>query len=594
MNASWEKGEKRPRAKERGRDLLEKLRGKIWAFEDRLTVREQIALATAGLCLFVSFAIAFGAAYVGRQEAARLIGREMIQISDTTSDRMDRYFSSVYHRVHSYTRFDGIRSAASTDPQKLRPTFDRLNSAFSDYSWLAFVSPEGLVLAASDGFREGEIVTEESWFLKGLQGPTVDDAPDFTALADALNKGADIAVPFVKFAFPVYNYDNKLAGVLVAAVHWREIEDIRKAMERSGDEVVVITRSGEVLFGSKELRERYPSDRIAALRQQKHGIFIDETASEQTLSGYAAMDGHRDFPGMGWGVITRRKTEVAFAATHQMFWTIVGIGTLVAILGIFISGMIANRISRPINQLAKAADRIGRENGISSLPRLRGSAEVIDLSASLRSLLLRIGFVERLTQMTEAKAAEEAKKFESDLEILRKLAETDPLTNLLNRRAFMDTAADSMRYFQRYGRPIAMLVIDIDHFKLVNDRYGHAAGDAAIRRVGELVAQTLRETDKVARFGGEEFVVLLREVSEQEAHDLAERIRLIIAEARTHFDGKEIAITISIGCSSITAHDRDIEELIERADRALYAAKAAGRNCIRLAPAPAARQTEAA
>ncbi len=106
--------------------------------------------------------------------------------------------------------------------------------------------------------------------------------------------------------------------------------------------------------------------------------------------------------------------------------------------------------------------------------------------------------------------------------------------------------------------------------------------------------QTLRETDKVARFGGEEFVVLLREVDEHGAHELAERIRLIIADARTPFDGKEIAITISIGCAAITGHDRDIEELIERADRALYAAKAAGRNCVRLSPAPVARKTRAA
>lgn len=556
-------------------------------------MREQIALGTAGLCLFVSLAIAFGAAYVGRQEAVRLIGREMIQISEITSDRIDRYFYSIYNRVGAYTKFEQIRAMASSEPQKLRATFDRLKT-FSDFSWLAFVSTDGVILAASEGLRQGELVTEESWFLKGLQGPTIDDAPDFAALTDALRSGADIAVPFVKFAFPMLDSDGRTIGVLVASVHWREIEEIRTAMQRAGDEIVIVTRSGEVLFGSKDVRVRYPSDRIEALRAKKHGVFVDETASGHTLSGYAAMDGHREFPGMGWGVIARRNTDVAFAATHQMFWTIVGIGTVVAILGIFLSGIIANRVSRPIYQLAKAADRIGRENEATSLPRLRGSAEVIHLSASLRSLLLRIGFVERLTQAAEAKAAEEAKKFESDLASLRRLAETDPLTNLLNRRAFVESAADAMRYYQRYARPIAMLVIDIDHFKLVNDKHGHAAGDAVIRRVGELVAQTLRETDKVARFGGEEFVVLLREVNEHEAHELAERIRLIIAEAHTPFDGKDIAITISIGCAAITAHDRDIEELIERADRALYAAKAAGRNCIRLAPAPAARETQAA
>ncbi len=551
-------------------------------------MREQIALGTAVLCLFVSFAIAFGAAHVGRAEASRLISREMIQISETASDRMDRYFYGVYHRVRSYTNFDVIRSAISSDPKKLRPSFDRLNASFSDFTWLAFVNKEGVVVVASDGLHENEVVAEQGWFLRALQGPAIDAAPDLDALEEAIRLGKDVAVSFVKFAFPVFNYNNELAGVLVAAIHWREVEEIRSAMERNGDQLVVVTRGGEVMLGSKDLRTRYRSAQIEALRRARHDVFLDGTGPSEVLSGYALMDGHRDFPGMGWGVIARRNTEVAFAATRQMFWTIVGIGTVVAILGILLAGVIASRVSGPIHELTKAADRIGRENGVTSLPRLRGSSEVIHLSTSLRSLLLRIGFVERLTQEAEAKAAQEAKKFANDIASLRKLAETDPLTNLMNRRAFMAAAADAMRYYQRYNRSIATLIVDIDHFKRVNDDHGHAAGDAVIRRIGELIAQTLRETDKVARFGGEEFVVLLREVSEHDAHELAERIRLVIAESAIPFDGKELGVTVSIGCAAITSHDRDIEELIERADRALYAAKAAGRNCIRLAPPEAA------
>lgn len=588
------RGIRTTRSGDTGPNLLAKLQGKVWAFEDRLTVREQIALATTALCLFVSFAIAFGAAYVGRQETTRLISREMIQISETASDRMDRHFQQVFHRVQSYTKFDLIRSAASSDPKVLRSSFDRLNASFPDYTWLAFVSKDGRILVASDGDREDENVAEEAWFLKALQGPAIEDAPDFTALERAVRNRKDETITFVKFAFPVYNYSNELAGVLVAAIHWREIEEIRSAMERDGDQLVVVTRSGEVLLGSKDYRARYPSAQIAELRKAKHQVFVDHGPSGEVLSGYALMDGHRDFPGMGWGVIARRSGDVAFAAARQMFWTIVGIGTVVAIFGILLAGVIAKRVAGPIHQLTKAADRIGRENGATTLPRLRGSAEVIHLSTSLRSLLLRIGFVERLTQEAEQKAAEEARKFADDIASLRKLAETDPLTNLLNRRAFMEAGADAMRYFQRYARPIATLVIDIDHFKRVNDEHGHAAGDTVIRRAGELIAQTLRETDKVARFGGEEFVVLLREVSEQDAHVLAERIRLVIAESTIPFDGKDLGVTVSIGCAAVSGHDRDVEELIERADRALYTAKSAGRNCIRIAPSPADKKTRAA
>ncbi len=578
--------------KKEGADVFARLRNKIWTFEDRLSVREQIALATVALCLLISFVIAFGAAYVARQEAIRLIGREMVQISETAADRMDRHFQNVYHRVRSYTYFDNVRSAASGDPKQLRSSFDRLNASFPDFTWLAFVTKDGVVAAASDGQREDEVVAKEPWFVRGLQGPAIHEEPDFAGLEQAVRAGNDTPVAFVKFSFPVYNYDNELAGVLVATVHWREIEDIRHAMEQNGDELIVVTKAGKVLLGSKGLRANYRVDEVEKLNRDKHGVLTDGEA--QMLSGYSVLDGHRDYPGTGWGIIARRNTAVAFAAAQRMFWTIVGFGTVVAIFGIIVAGMIANRVSRPIRELTSAADRIGRDNGVTSLPRLRGSSEVIHLSTSLRSLMLRLGFVERLTQAAEAKAAEEAKRFADDIASLRKLAETDPLTNLMNRRAFMATGADAMRYYQRYGRPIATLVVDIDHFKRFNDDYGHAAGDAVIRRTGELIAQTLRETDKVARFGGEEFVVLLREVNEHEAHELAERIRLIVEESRTSFDGKELAVTVSIGCAAITGHDRDVEELIERADRALYAAKAAGRNCIRLAPVPQSRNTRAA
>lgn len=555
-----------------------------------MTVREQIAIATAGLCLVVSFVIAFAAAYVGRIEAMRLISREMIQISETTSDRIDRYFQGVYHRVQSYTQFDNVRTLGPTEPDKLRGLFDRLHSSFADYTWLAFVTKDGMVAAASNGRREQESVAAESWFQRALQGPVVQDYLEFAELDAEMRTQSGSAVRFVKFAFPVRGKDGAIAGVLVANIHWREPEEIRSTMMRGGDEIVIVARDGEVLLGPKALRTKYPAVQVAELRRGKFGVFVEDTSDGEMLSGFAAMDGHREFPGLGWAVISRRPTAVAFAPVKQMFWTIVGIGTIVAMLGVAFAGVIANRISRPIRALTQAADRIGRDNELTMLPRQRGSQEVIHLSTSLRSLLLRLGFVEQLSQ----KAAQDARKFEDDIASLRKLAETDPLTNLLNRRAFMESASDAMRYFQRYGRPIAMLVLDIDHFKHVNDNHGHAAGDAVIRRIGQLIAQTIRETDKVARFGGEEFVVLLREVDEQAAHDLAERIRLIVAEGATQFDGKDIPVTISVGCAAITANDRDVEELIERADRALYSAKASGRNCVRLAAAPASRQTRAA
>jgi diguanylate cyclase (GGDEF)-like protein len=197
---------------------------------------------------------------------------------------------------------------------------------------------------------------------------------------------------------------------------------------------------------------------------------------------------------------------------------------------------------------------------------------------ALRALLRRIGLAEQKTREAELRASEGVEQYLHDIKLLREMANTDPLTGLMNRRAFLAAANDAFEYFMRYQRQIATLVVDIDHFKAVNDTHGHAAGDAAIKRVGELITDSLRATDKVARFGGEEFVVLLREVDEQGARELGARIRERVAAEPVGYGGIEIRLTVSIGVTCADKTDRDIQDTVERADRALYMAKNTGRN----------------
>jgi diguanylate cyclase (GGDEF)-like protein len=185
---------------------------------------------------------------------------------------------------------------------------------------------------------------------------------------------------------------------------------------------------------------------------------------------------------------------------------------------------------------------------------------------------------ERRVVEAEQEAAQQAQRHALDVEELRRIADTDPLSGLPNRRAFLASAEEAFAYYKRYGRSIGVLVVDIDHFKQVNDRFGHAAGDAVIREVGRRIAETVRGTDRVARFGGEEFVVLLREIGADDIRGLAERMRATVREAVTAFEGRSIPVTISIGAAVVDPGDRDIQDLIERADLALYGAKADGRD----------------
>lgn len=193
---------------------------------------------------------------------------------------------------------------------------------------------------------------------------------------------------------------------------------------------------------------------------------------------------------------------------------------------------------------------VGRDS-TDMLPRLRGSREVVELSNALRSLQLRIGFAEQQTAEAEMRAADEAQKFSHDLAVLRSLAETDALTRLLNRRSFLAFASDAMDHYRRYGRSFAVLMLDIDHFKSINDSLGHVAGDAVIAWVAGEIAGAIRPSDKAGRFGGEEFIVLLHEVSVDGAQETAERIRREVAASPASFNDNDLFVTLSIGVALV-------------------------------------------
>ncbi len=161
---------------------------------------------------------------------------------------------------------------------------------------------------------------------------------------------------------------------------------------------------------------------------------------------------------------------------------------------------------------------------------------------------------------------------------LRQLAITDGLTQVANRRHFDERIQEEVDRSQRYGRPLVLLLLDIDHFKKVNDTYGHPAGDAVLRRVADICRASIRALDLVARFGGEEFAILLPETDIPGALQLAERIREDIAALPVTYGPNTIQVTASLGVAATENGDRSSEQLLKAADEMLYAAKQGGRN----------------
>ncbi len=163
------------------------------------------------------------------------------------------------------------------------------------------------------------------------------------------------------------------------------------------------------------------------------------------------------------------------------------------------------------------------------------------------------------------------------------LASTDSLTSLKNRRAFIEAGEQLIAEQQRHGLGLAALVLDIDHFKRINDLHGHHVGDQAIRRVAEAMSSALRDTDAIGRIGGEEFAVLMPQTSRKTAGIVAERIRQTVAALKIGvIEGGPLQMTISIGVAAADMQ-MSLDTLLMRADSALYRAKVAGRNRIEFA-----------
>lgn len=177
----------------------------------------------------------------------------------------------------------------------------------------------------------------------------------------------------------------------------------------------------------------------------------------------------------------------------------------------------------------------------------------------------------------------ERKRMETDL---RTLATMDALTGIYNRRTIIEIGNNEFARCNRYGQPLSLLMLDIDHFKHVNDTYSHAVGDQALRQLAAECSELLRSIDSLGRLGGEEFLVILPQTNLGDAQIAAERLRQTVAGQPIQCDGLSFNITISIGVSDCCPNDVDIETAIHRADIAMYRAKENGRNRVEVEPCP--------
>lgn len=204
-----------------------------------------------------------------------------------------------------------------------------------------------------------------------------------------------------------------------------------------------------------------------------------------------------------------------------------------------------------------------------------GAADVVGSTASEDEVRCRID----RTLEAHATRADFLRK-QSELETL---AYTDGLTGLANRRFFDEILAREVARANRFRRPMAVVLMDVDHFKRINDRLGHDAGDQIIRRIGEQLLHLTRSSDCAARFGGDEFAAVLGDIDASGAQIYAQRVKKALSEVVVAPDFPSLRCSLSVGISSYGEERTTAEDLLKRADRALYRAKATGRNRVEIA-----------
>lgn len=165
-------------------------------------------------------------------------------------------------------------------------------------------------------------------------------------------------------------------------------------------------------------------------------------------------------------------------------------------------------------------------------------------------------------------------------EEIYRLTTIDGLTQVYNKRYFVETLEREIGRAQRYRRDLSLIIFDIDHFKQINDTYGHLAGDYVLKQLAAVIKSRIRREDILARYGGEEFAIILPEIDSYNAFQFAEKIRRLTEKAVFKFEETEIPVTISIGVCSLSPDVHDPQEFIKLADTHLYEAKSRGRNCV--------------
>ncbi len=480
-----------------------------------------------------------------------------------------RIFVSSFEVSENLVRIARGGPAASDALTRLTNYLTGVQRRFGDYAELLVIDADEQAVASSRAtLRDANILPE--WMQRLRAGETVMGEPYWDDSLDAVA---------TTIAQPIESTDLRFLGVLLATLTFDAVRDMLTGFA-PGEEgrVDLLTGDGLTIIGSSPapaLEPALPPGTLAQLRAVAGGtleyVDADGTSVVATLVGVPRRD---------WALVTRVPSSEAYAQVVQLRDSaFVLVSVLLLTVGM-IAYFVGLFIVRPLDRLTEGAGAVAAGDLSVDLP-VTGQDEVGYLTEVFNGMVARLRRSRQ--ELDDANAALREHNIE-----LERLSMTDGLTGLYNRRYVMNEFDKEIQRAERHERKLAVLMIDVDRFKLYNDTHGHLAGDEVLRGIGTVIEDATRDPDVPARYGGEEFIVLLPDCDLAGAIDAAERIRQRLEEEV--FEGG--AVTMSVGAAEYPTHGDTPNALIGAADAALYEAKEAGRDQVLGAPPTPRKRTK--
>ena len=547
----------------------------------KASLRSHLTLWFAGLSLLTLLSVGFYVGHIATAQMRQASGNALLSTAKSAAELLGAQLHERQLEVSLLSRAPLLKRGNLDDPDILTSMELRTQSR-AEYAWMGVADSDGRVRQAVNNLLVNQSVQQRPWFQAGLRGDYTGDPHEAVLLAKLLPGSPDgEPLRFIDFAAPIRNNQGEVVGVLGAHAHWSWVTKIvDAAVLQKGTtpevEALIVDNDGKVLYPEQLAGEQLPNLPTAS---QQAGATPGWTVGNGYLTSAVAVPTPSS-TGLAWYIAVRQPLDIALQPARVLFYKLLLLGVLAAVIFGLVAYYLALYLSRPIEQLARAAKQVGEQQPNVVFPQDHPVLEIAQLVSSIegmtQSLLGKERELQEANTSLEATVAQRTAALTQANADLLKLATHDALTGVFNRRRFDEKLAECSLLFQRTGRTFALLFIDADHFKRINDTYGHATGDDVLVQLAQLIQRNTRATDFVARFGGEEFAVLLPELEEPESPEVvAEKIRAAIAQAQFAAVGQ---VTVSIGVGVAELSDSNASALIKRADERLYQAKAAGRN----------------